>query len=94
MRTANRDCAPLVARREPFTGSNLRGGPRGTVGSFGRLPDEWRRVYQEDNPDYVVWSYATPIVWHGRHGWRVPPVRYSPTTTRHVSHVTRNRPTT
>ena len=46
MRIANRDCGPLVARREPFTGSNLQGGPRGTVGSFGLLPVEWRRVYQ------------------------------------------------
>lgn len=92
MRTANRDCAPLVARREPFTGSNLRGGPRGTVGSFGLLPVEWRRVYQEDDPDYVVWSYATPIAWHGRRGWTVPPVRYSPTTSRHLSHATRHLP--
>ena len=64
MRIANRDCGARVARREPFNGSNLRGGPRGTVGSFGRLPVEWRRVYQADDPDYVVWSYDTPIVRH------------------------------
>ena len=94
MRTANRDCAPLVARREPFTGSNLRGGPRGIFGSFGRLPHELRDQFYEDRPDYVVWSYATPIAWHGRHGWTVPPVKYSPTTARHVSHVTRGLPAT
>ena len=90
MRIANRDCAPLVARREPFTGSSLLGGPRGIFGEFGRLPHHWRDAFYEDNPDYVVWSYSTPIVWHGRHGWIAPQVRYSPTTTRHVSHVTRN----
>ena len=93
MRTANRDCGALVARREPFTGSNLRGGPRGIFGSFGRMPHELREQFQEDRPDYVVWSYATPIAWHGRRGWTVPDVRYSPTTSRHVSHVTRNLPT-
>ena len=93
MRTANRDCAPLVARREPFTGSNLRGGPRG-LGGFGRLPDEWRERFREDEPGYVVWSYATPIAWHGRHGWTIPPYRYSPTTSRQLSYVTCQLPTT
>ena len=88
MRIANRDCGVRVARREPFTGSNLTGGSRGTVGSFGRLPGEWRDQFCEDQPDYVVWSYATPIAWHGRRGWVVPPVRYSPTTSRQLSYVT------
>ena len=89
MRVANRDCGTLVARREPFTGSNLVGGPRGLRG-FGYLPGEWRDVFDDDAPDYVVWSYQTPIAWHGARGWVVPPVRYSPTTARHVSHVARN----
>ena len=93
MRTANRDCGALVARREPFTGSNLRGGPRGIFGNFGWMPQELREQFREDRPDYVVWSYATPIAWHGRRGWTVPPVRYSPTTLRHLSHVTRHLPT-
>lgn len=93
MRIANKNCGARVARREPFTGSNLRGGPRGTVASFGLLPVEWRRVYRDDDPDYVVWSYSTPIAWHGRHGWTVPDVKYSPSTSRQLSHVTRNLPT-
>lgn len=92
-RIANRDCAPLVARREPFIGSSLLGGPRGTIGSFGRLPVEWRDAFEADRPDYVVWSYATPIVWHGRNGWTMPDVRHSPTTSRHLSHATRLLPT-
>ena len=90
MRIANRDSGTLVARREPFTGSNLRGGPRGTVGGFGLLPLHWRDRYQADRPDYVVWSYATPIAWHGRRGWIIPPFKYSQTTIRHLSHVSRN----
>ena len=94
MRIANRDCGALVARREPFTGSNLRGGPRGTVGSFGLLPVGWRMAYQAEQPDYVVWSYQTPIAWHGERGWVVPPFKYSQTTIRHKQHVTRQLPTT
>ena len=90
MRIANRGCGALVARREPFTGANLTGGPRGLIGSFGRLPGEWRDRFCEDQPDYVVRSYDTPIAWHGARGWVVPPFKYSPTTIRHVSHVTRN----
>lgn len=91
MRIANRDCGALVARREPFTGSNLRGGSRG-LGGFGLLPLHWRGVFEEDRPDYVVWSYQTPIVWHGRRGWIIPPYRYSRTTIRHKQHATRNLP--
>ena len=89
MRIANRDCGALVARREPFTGSNLRGGSRG-LGGFGLLPAGWRFIFQEERPDYVVWSYETPIVWHGRRGWTVPDIRYSPTTSRQLSYVTRH----
>ena len=92
MRSANRDCGALVARREPFTGSNLRGGSRG-LGGFGLLPLHWRGAFEEDRPDYVVWSYQTPIVWHGRRGWTIPPYRYSQTTIRHKQHATRNLPT-
>ena len=92
VRIANRDCGPLVARREPFTGSNLTGGPGGTLASFGLLPGEWRDRFIADRPEYIVWSYATPIAWHGRHGWTIPPVRYSQTTGRQLSHVTRHLP--
>lgn len=93
MRVANRDCGTLVARREPFSGSNLTGGPRGLRG-FGYLPSEWRDVFYDDAPDYVVWSYETPIAWHGRQGWVIPPVKYSPSTSRQLSYVTRNLPIT
>ena len=92
MRSANQDCGARVARREPFTGSNLRGGSRG-LGGFGLLPLHWRDQFVADAPDYVVWSYETPIVWHGRRGWTIPPYRYSRTTIQHKQHATRNLPT-
>lgn len=55
------------------------------------LPMEWWKVLKQDQPDYVVYSYQTPIAWHvpddGDDGdterWVVPDVKYSRTTTRH-----------
>lgn len=58
--------------------------------SVGRLDEEWRDVLFTDSPDYIVYSYATPIAWHvpddgddGGERWVIPDVRYSSTTTRH-----------
>ena len=62
---------------------------------LGILPPPWREVIIKDHPDYVVWSYQTPIAWHytetvpqgsgerERHIWVIPDVRYSATTSRH-----------
>lgn len=52
------------------------------------LPKPWRERINEDQPDYVVWSYGTPIAWHckddeGKDIWTIPDERYSATTTRH-----------
>lgn len=60
-------------------------------GEVGELPKEWQTVLVQDQPDYVVWSYETPIAWHvpndadqgDSERWVVPDVRYSTTTTRH-----------
>jgi len=56
----------------------------------GSLSEKWRKVYRQDYPDYVIYSYDTPIAWHvpndgddGGERWVVPEVRYSPTTSRH-----------
>jgi len=35
--------------------------------------------------DFVVYSYATPIAWHGSEGWTVPDCKYSVTTSKHQS---------
>jgi hypothetical protein len=40
--------------------------------------------------DYVVMSYATPIGVHSaQHGWVIPDVKYSPTTSKHQTYLKR-----
>ena len=76
--------ADTLTNRKPFrSAASLRGGWRS--GSWGWLPKEWQDAFYDDDPDYVVYSYDTPIAWHGNRGWIVPPVKYSVTTTRHQS---------
>lgn len=56
------------------------------VDGRGRLPDEYcDSLYNaESEPGfYVVYSYDTPIAWAANGEWTVPPVKYSPTTTKH-----------
>ena len=84
-RIANRDSAPFIAARKPFTGSNFYGTTYGT--HFGRLPRDWQATFYSDKPEYVVYSYATPVAWFGRNGWTVPDVKYSPSTGRQQSYV-------
>ena len=81
--------AEAIAAREPFTtsGSMLAGDLRWR--GAGRLPRNWAETFYGDAPDYVVYSYATPIAWHGARGWTVPPVKYSLTTTRHQGNLYR-----
>lgn len=61
---------------------------------FGVLDKEWREKIVRDQPDYIVYSYLTPIAWHymardddrydgERHMWVIPEERYSNTTSRH-----------
>jgi len=58
---------------------------------LGQLPYPWRdMLMQHTTTDkgieraYIVYSYATPIAWYTeRHGWVIPPVKYSPTTSKH-----------
>lgn len=56
----------------------------------GQLPKRWEEIFNQDQPDYIVWSYATPIAWHVPNDgdgdderWVIPYVKYSATTTRH-----------
>lgn len=60
----------------------------GFVGDIGELPRDWSRIIRDHTPDYIVYSYETPIAWHSAaHGWVVPSVRYSVTTTGHQGQV-------
>jgi len=52
--------------------------------SSGDIPESFRSQMVADTPDYIVYSYTTPIAWHGADGrWHVPDVIYSLTTTQH-----------
>jgi len=88
MGIANRDSARYVADMKPFTGSNLSGGP--IVWRFGYLPDSYRQelgaAMQAGTVDYALYSYGTPIAWHTTDaGWIIPPVKYSATTSKHLT---------
>jgi hypothetical protein len=80
-RTSLKTMGDSIANKEKFQGSNIQGGDRS--GSFGQLPREHQDAFVEHNPNYVVHSYSTPIAWHSdTHGWHVPDVKYSQTTSR------------
>jgi hypothetical protein len=64
----------------------LRGGA--AQGGLGRLPQRHVSDYLAaySTPDfYAVYSYATPIAWFANGAWFVPNVKYSQTTSRHLS---------
>lgn len=83
------EVAVMIARCEQFkTYGALRAEHSSSV-TAGQLPAEHRERLYADRDDnggslYVVYSYATPIAWYSTAwGWRVPPVRYSVTTSKH-----------
>jgi hypothetical protein len=53
-----------------------------TVGS---LPEPYKAELFHARPDFVVFSYSTPIAWHDSVTglWNIPNVRYSVTTSSH-----------
>lgn len=73
-----------LAALEPFrTSGSLRGErTNGYPVYAGRLYDEFLPNLRADEPDYVVYSYSTPIAWHGSRGWVMPDQRYSVTTSK------------
>lgn len=92
--------APSLAGRlthyggDPFTLGGSTRGDRGyvTLGTFGYLPLVWQDVLYAERRDvtFTIASYATPIAWcTDTHGWTVPDVRYSVTTSRHQNVIRR-----
>jgi hypothetical protein len=58
-------------------------GHAGGADSLGKLPGcYWDSAL---SADYVISSYATPIAWLVDGDWVVPPVKYSVTTSKHLS---------
>ncbi len=85
-RTALRGVTDLVAARSDFDCNGTLSGVSGYVPNVGRLPSRYLDVLDIDataDDFYVVSSYHTPIAWYARGNWRVPNVRYSPTTSKH-----------
>ncbi|GAA4100962.1 hypothetical protein [Actinomadura miaoliensis] len=77
-----------LAHLQPFDTHGAMSATPYAPGSTGRLPLAWARRYDDDRRSsgiiYTVRSYATPIAWVRADGRMVvPPVTYSPTTTRH-----------
>lgn len=93
-RLANRDIPSAVAWRDDFVTHNqtVHGEQLGSselATPLGVLPAEWREQLDADAPEYVVWSYSTPVAWLGKRGYVVPDVVYSVTTARHQGYVLR-----
>jgi hypothetical protein len=73
-------------------GENIREGATLTLPSDNQLPKEWEESFLSSGAQYVVWSYDTPIAWwvptseggpKETHGWVIPDVSYSVTTSRY-----------
>jgi hypothetical protein len=89
-RTSNTKAGDLIADRVAFTGNNLYGvvtSYNTTVYELGRLPQEFRDQLKLDQPDFIVYSYGTPIAWHSNSGWFMPNCKYSVTTSKHQNYV-------
>ena len=91
-RTSNAKAGDLIADRVGFTGNNLYGvvTPYNEIVRLtGQLPIEFEQQLKLDQPDFVVYSYNTPIAWHSDKGWFIPEVKYSVTTSKHQNYVRR-----
>lgn len=68
-----------------FKGFNLSLTPECFQPVTGRLSSDLVLQLELDKPDYIIYSYGTPIAWHGAFGWSLPAIKYSQTTSRHQS---------
>lgn len=88
-RISNKNALQLISDRIAFTGSNFYGvvtAPRianADVYPTGMLPDQYH--YLLEDAEYIVYSYATPILWYANGAWHYPKLKYSHSTSRHQS---------
>jgi hypothetical protein len=87
---ANNKATEYIQNRINFKASNLSGfnlpyDKECFQIATGRLCSEVVAQLELDEPNYVVYSYGTPIAWHGKFGWHLPAIKYSQTTSRHQS---------
>jgi hypothetical protein len=91
-RTSNTKAGDLIASRIAFTGNNLYGVVTpydSVIYTTGQLPIEFQDQLKLDRPDFIVYSYSTPIAWHSNSGWFMPNCKYSVTTSKHQNYVRR-----
>jgi hypothetical protein len=89
--TTNSGAGEYIANRQPFKANSMAGiyFHEGDYLPTGRL-DSWLVSNLIANkPDFIVYSYGTPIAWHHAGGWEMPNVRYSVTTSKHQGIVRR-----
>jgi len=94
-RVNNQQAVEEIRARRVFDNNNSTLQGRRTFDGWGDVPEKHRPQggdeWVEENVDYWVYSYDTPIAWvykPGTHGVaagtvHMPPVRYSLTTTQH-----------
>lgn len=93
-----RGAVKTIAKREKFRGASIMGHKIApltlpTAEEMGSMPYDYAVLYSamaRSSTDglYVVFSYRTPIAWYdSAEGWIVPDVRYSATTSRHLTAV-------
>src|SRR5262245_35679708 len=84
-RNPDYDNSDVIRDRVNWRGNNLRGECGGAI-TCGQLPRYLMPLVGK--ADYVIYSYATPIMWHiPEVGWFDPEHRYSVTTSKHQSQV-------
>jgi hypothetical protein len=89
-RTPNAKAGNYIANRIGFVGSNFYGVlPNLNHQTYGRLDTILVSLLVSENPDYIVYSYGTPIAWHHAGGWSLPAIKYSVSTSKHQTLVRR-----
>ena len=90
-RTSNSGAVEYIANRQQFKANSMAGvyANAGDYINTGRLDSDLIARMNSHQPDYVVYSYGTPIAWHHAGGWEIPAVRYSVTTSKHQGIVRR-----
>lgn len=80
-------------KNETFSGYSPAHAPHGKYYT-GRLNDEaaetLKQMVRDDEIDFIVYSYVTPIAWHSRkHGWFEVKQKFTMTTSKQQSVVRR-----
>lgn len=77
----------IVARQE-FGATSLSGKFFKYTPSAGRLGEEYKILCEDfEEGAYVVFSYSTPIAWHGKNGWYLVKEKFSVTTSKQQSKI-------